>query len=254
MEISFELNPPKILSDRGFDLALLKNEILEFTDRASKLIGLVKSIHVTDSVLGVARISSVTAASLIMNTGNPLSLTCSVRVRDRNRTSLRQTVSDAILMGVKSLLILMGDDPAGDANQSGLRPSEALKMLNIEKCSSAIRLGLALPSKLGRQDSLQSKLSAGPSFFITQCVTSISQIKEIRTAIEPHDIPIIACIMVPSEKNKKSAERIGLDWSGYYDDPVDFILKAGQIAAEVLLTSPNNFMAGIEILERMRTE
>jgi hypothetical protein len=60
--------------------------------------------------------------------------------------------------------------------------------------------------------------------------------------------------MVPSEKNKKSAERIGLDWRGYYSDPVDFIMKAGEIAAEVLLTSPNNFRAGIEILERMRTK
>jgi 5,10-methylenetetrahydrofolate reductase len=254
MEISFEMNPPKILADRRFDLALLKNETLEFTDRASKLIGLVKNIHVTDSVLGLARLSSVTAASLIMKTGNPLSLTCSVRVRDRNRTSLRQIVSDAILIGVKSLLILMGDDPCGDVNHSGLRPSEALKMLNIEKYGSVIKLGLALPSKIGRQDNLQSKLSAEPNFFVTQCIASISQLKEIKAAIEPHKIPIIACIMVPSEKNKKSAERIGLDWRGYYSDPVDFIMKAGEIAAEVLLTSPNNFRAGIEILERMCTK
>jgi 5,10-methylenetetrahydrofolate reductase len=254
MEISFELNPPKILTARRFDLAVLKNETLEFTDRASKLRGLVKNIHVTDSVLGIARLSSVTAASLIMKTGNPLNLTCSVRVRDRNRTSLRQIVSDAILVGVKSLLILMGDDPCGEANQSGMRPSEALKMLNIEKYCSDIKLGLALPSKLGRQDTLQSKLCAEPSFFVTQCITSISQLKEIKAAIEPHKIPIIACIMVPSEKNRQSAERIGLDWRGYHDDPVDFIMKAGEIAAEVLLTSPNNFGAGIEVLERICTK
>ena len=254
MEIGFELNPPKILTAQRFDLALLKNETLEFTDRASKLRGLVKNIHVTDSVLGIARLSSVTAASLIMNTGNPLNLTCSVRVRDRNRTSLRQVVSDAILVGVKNLLVLMGDDPYGEVNQSGLRPSEALKMLNNEKYGSDIKLGLALPSKLGRQDVLQSKLCAEPSFFVTQCITSISQLKELKAAIEPYRIPIIACIMVPSEKNRKSAERIGLDWRGYYEDPDEFITKAGEIAAEVLLTSPNDFAAGIEILERMRTK
>ncbi len=251
MKISFELNPPKISTGRRFDIALLNRETQEFTIRASKLIGLANTIHVTDSVLGVARISSITAASLIINTGNPLSLTCSIRVRDRNRTSMRQVVSDAILVGVKGLLILMGDDPSGEANHSGLKPSEVLKMLNFEEYNSLIKLGMALPSRLGSRVSLHSKLNAKPSFFITQCITSIRELTEIKSAIEPYKIPIIACIMVPSDKNIKSAERIGLDWRGYYDDPVGFIMQVGDIVEEVLLTSPNSFNEGIKVLERL---
>jgi len=251
MKITFELNPPKILTDRRFDLPSLSRETQEFTNRASKLIGLVDSIHVTDSVLGIPRISSVTAATLITNTGNPLALTCSIRIRDRNRTSVRQIVSDAILVGVKRLLILMGDDPTGEPNNPSLKPSDALKMLNFEKYNSLIRLGMAIPSKFGNLMSLQSKINAEPSFFITQCITSIKELIEIKNAVEPHKIPIIACIMVPSEKNIKSAEWIGLDWTAYNQAPVDFIKQAGDIVEEVLITSPNSFKAGIEILEKL---
>ena len=253
MKISFELNPPKILNDGRFNLALLTREIQEFTNRASKLAGLVNSILVTDSVLGIARIPSVTAATFIIDTGNPLSLTCSIRVRDRNRTSMRQIVSDAILAGVKGLLILLGDDPAGQANRSGLKPSDILQMLNSEKYNSFIKLGMALPSTEGRV-SLQSKLNAKPSFFITQCIASISELMEIKATVKPYDIPIIACVMVPSDKNIKSAERIGLDWRGYRNDPVEFIKCAGNIVGEVIVTSPNSFDAGIEIVKKLHAQ
>ena len=60
MKITFELNPPKILKDQRFDLVLLNQEIQKLTKRASELVDLVNGIHLTDSVLGIPRISSVT--------------------------------------------------------------------------------------------------------------------------------------------------------------------------------------------------
>ncbi|MGA8082414.1 MAG: hypothetical protein WB988_11165, partial [Candidatus Nitrosopolaris sp.] len=93
MKISFELNPPRIVKNQRFDLVLLNQEIQKFTKRASELVHLVDGIHLTDSVLGIPRISSVTAANFIKRTGNPLKLGCSVRVRDRNYTSICQFVS-----------------------------------------------------------------------------------------------------------------------------------------------------------------
>ena len=49
-----------------------------------------------------------------------------------------------------------------------------------------------------------------------------------------------------------SAETIGLDWKEYQNNAVDFIKEAGDLANEVLLTSPNSFRSGVELLERLR--
>jgi|SRR5215472_3203375 len=115
MKISFELNPPRIVKDHHFELVMLNQELQKFTQRASELVHLVDGIHLTDSVLGIPRISSITAANFIKRSGNPLKLSCSVRVRDRNYTSMCQFVSDAILSGVQRVLVLMGDDPIDGA-------------------------------------------------------------------------------------------------------------------------------------------
>jgi hypothetical protein len=60
MKVSYELNPPKIVNGERFDLAQLNVGMLAMADRASQLSGLVGGIHLTDSVLGIPRVSSVT--------------------------------------------------------------------------------------------------------------------------------------------------------------------------------------------------
>src|ERR671923_1703706 len=112
MKISYELNPPKIVKGERFDLAQLNADMQAMADRAAQLSGLVSGIHLTDSVLGIPRLSSVTAAGYIKGRVDAGRLSCSIRVRDRNFTSLCQAVSDAIMAGVESLLVLMGDEPA----------------------------------------------------------------------------------------------------------------------------------------------
>jgi hypothetical protein len=57
--------------------------------------------------------------------------------------------------------------------------------------------------------------------------------------------------MVPSDKNRRSAEIIGLDWNEYEKNPVDFIKEASTMADEVLISSPNSFRAGIELLTKL---
>src|ERR671921_594621 len=116
MKISYELNPPKIMIGGDyFDAMRLNQELQILLNRSSELVNLVNGIHLTDSVLGIPRVSSITAASYIMKNAadiKRLKLSCSVRTRDRNFTSFCQFVTDAILVGVESLLILKGDKPA----------------------------------------------------------------------------------------------------------------------------------------------
>jgi hypothetical protein len=42
-----------------------------------------------------------------------------------------------------------------------------------------------------------------------------------------------------------------LDWNEYEKNPVDFIKEASTLADEVLISSPNSFRAGIELLTKL---
>jgi 5,10-methylenetetrahydrofolate reductase len=254
MKISYELNPPKIVKGDRFNLAQLKEDMQAMSDRASQLVGLVSGIHLTDSVLGIPRVSSVTAAGYIKGHVNAGMLSCSIRVRDRNFTSLCQAVSDAILIGVDSMLVLMGDNPADGPSDSGLRPSAAVKMLRKEGYNSSIKLDLSFPAKVRDRSAkpVQNKLEAKPDSLVTQSISSLSDLGEIVDIAKPHGIEVAAVVMVPAEKNRHSASLIGLDWSEYEKDPADFVREVAKIADRVLLTSPNSFGSGLELLKQLK--
>ncbi|HYZ59714.1 MAG TPA: hypothetical protein VE544_08655, partial [Nitrososphaeraceae archaeon] len=81
INVCYELNPPKIVKGERFDLVQLKDNIQEMINRASQLRGLVSGIHLTDSVLGIPRLSSVTAARYIKeHIEAEVRLSCSIRV------------------------------------------------------------------------------------------------------------------------------------------------------------------------------
>ena len=66
------------------------------------------------------------------------------------------------------------------------------------------------------------------------------------------DISLIPCVMVPSLKNQKAANMIGLDWSSYENNFYEFIEQIRELGInEILLTSPNSFDEGINVLEKI---
>src|ERR687889_350898 len=314
MKISYELNPPKIMIGDSdyFDAMMLNQELQILLNRSSELVNLVNGIHLTDSVLGIPRVSSITAASYIMKNAadiKRLKLSCSVRTRDRNFTSFCQFVTDAILVGVESLLILKGDKPAAAAvdvevaaddvavaaskdvaeeeedddhskkegrgreeqegeeeaigrrrrtgqmrKSSGLKPTSILSFLNDKKYNNSIHLNLSVPSKISSYHNrtlLEKKIEAKPYSWVTQLISSLSDLGEIVDIAKSFKIKVVACIMVPSDKNRRSADIIGLDWKEYEKNPVDFIKAAGTLADEVLISSPNSFRTGIDLLRSL---
>lgn len=256
MKISYELNPPKIVRGEQFDVAQLRGDIQSMVERSSQLAGLVWGLHLTDSVLGIPRLSSITAATIIQRTLGSKSpvFGCSLRSRDRNFTSLSQCVSDAVLAGIDSLLILLGDEPSGRHAGSGLLPTEALGMLKKDGYASKIKLDLSFPARIKDCSArvLQKKLEARPHSFVTQSISSLSELGEIVDLAKPAGIQVATVIMVPSEKNRQSASTIGLDWSGYEKNVFDFVREAARIADGVLLTSPNSFKSGLDVLRQLR--
>lgn len=149
----------------------------------------------------------------------------------------------------------MGDEPARGAREYGLMPSTALNLLKSEKYNRSIDFHLTIPNKIENILSMQQKIDARPKAFVTQSVQSIYDLGKIADTIKPYNIPLVACIMVPSKQNQLSAEMIGLDWKEYESNPIDFIREAANIAAGgVLLTSPNNFKSAIELLHRLKND
>jgi 5,10-methylenetetrahydrofolate reductase len=252
MKVAYELNPPKIINGDNFDPLRLEQDIELLIQRASRLNGLVDGIHITDSVLGISRLSAVTSANYIRKSGNTAQLGCSLRVRDRNMISITQVVVDAILAGVGSILVLAGDEPVASPKNFGLKPSNVLIMLNEKKYDRRIRFNLSVPNIVKSTSSIQRKIEARPYGFVTQSITSLSGLGEIVDIAKPYGIGIVGCIMVPSQKNKSSADMIGLDWQEYERNPIDFILGAGKLADEILVTSPNSFASGIQLLEELK--
>lgn len=248
-KIRFELNPPKTVQNRYFEEYKLRDSLSSLVGRARELVGLVDGIHITDSVLGIPRISGISFAHFIRYSGNSLPISCSLRARDRNYTSFMQFVGDAILLGLESILILKGDELGPDSSTSNLKPTEILKALQREKYDRYINFNLAAPSKVTDRFQIEKKILSKPHSLVTQSIESLGDLRELADLAKQHGIRTVACIMIPSDKNLMSAQMIGLDWNEYSKDPVSFIMEASKIADEVLLTSPNHFAAAIEILK-----
>ncbi len=249
MTIRYEVNPPKITHEN-----LSHDKLQELVDRLRKRVDAISSdcggIHLTDSVLGIPRISPITVGSLIKQDGKNLKISASVRVRDRNLTSLTQTISDAVLLDLDGVLFLKGDKPPEGPKDSGLRPSDIVRYFNEVGFGKKIDMYLSLPSNPDF-NKIQKKIDASPAGFITQVISSVGQIERIVDKLKPHGFRIIPILLYPSEKNTKSANFLNIDWSNYQDDFEAFIKEIHSLAGDVLITSPNDFDGAKSLLHKI---
>jgi len=256
MNIIYELNPPKILNSYRIDIALLNQELLKFLNRARIISNFTEYIHITDSVLGIPRFSSIHAAQMIMNnlTKLDLNISCSVRTRDRNMNSIIQMVTDAVMLKISGLLFIQGDKPAFEESEKApslSNPTDVVKLLTSIGFDKLIDLDLSIPNKISNQKVFQKKVNSKPHKFITQSINSMQEIRDLKDLIKPNNIQLIPCIMVPSVKNERAAAMIGLDWSEYQNNFLGFLKEVYQETDYILITSPNSFDEGIEILKKM---
>ena len=89
MTVRYEINPPKI-SDDGHDV---RNILFE---RIKNISSICNGIHLTDSVLGIPRVSPFEIAKQIRKSNKNIKLTCSLRVRDKNLNDIEKIVQQAI--------------------------------------------------------------------------------------------------------------------------------------------------------------
>ncbi len=242
MTVRYEINPPKVSDDGQNARNILFERI--------KMIGSVcNGIHLTDSVLGIPRVSPFEIAKKIRESNKDMKITCSLRVRDRNLNELKKIVEESIGT-VDGILVLMGDKSDKSSNKEELIPSQVVKALNEDGFGKKTELFLSIPSNPNFAK-IQKKIDANPTGFFTQVVHSKDQIEKISNQLDSNDFKIIPCLLLPSHKNLKSAEFLKIDWSDYKENIVGFINEIHGITDDILITSPNDFKRAYETISKL---
>src|SRR3989304_5831665 len=165
MTLRYEINPPKITQNSN----LSQEDTLKLLDkvklRVSEISTSCDGIHFTDSVLGIPRISPITTGTLIRKSNQKIEITVSLRVRDKNLTTLRQLMEDAVSGGLNGVLILKGDPSPNEQKDSGLIPSSTVKYFKELGFDKKIDIFLSLPSNPSF-DKIQKKKNAKSAKFL----------------------------------------------------------------------------------------
>ena len=244
MTVRYEINPPKI-SDDGQNIRKV------LFQRIETISHVCNGIHLTDSVLGIPRVSPFEIARQIRESNKNIKLTCSLRVRDRNLNDIEKIVQQSVGT-VDGILVLMGDKSNTISNKDELVPSQVVKTLNDNGLGKKIELFLSIPSN-PNFTKIQKKIDAKPIGFFTQVIHSKDQIEKIASKLKPNGFKIIPCLLLPSQNNLKSAEFLKIDWSNYKENVVGFINEIHSIADDILITSPNDFKGAHETLSKLVT-
>ena len=242
MTVRYEINPPKV-SDDGQNA---RNILFE---RINMIDSVCNGIRLTDSVLGIPRVSPFEIAKKIRESNKDMKITCSLRVRDRNLNELKKIVEESIGI-VDGILVLMGDKSDKSSNKEELIPSQVVKALNEDGFGKKTELFLSIPSNPNFAK-IQKKIDANPTGFFTQVIHSKDQIEKISNQLDSNGFKIIPCLLLPSHKNLKSAEFLKIDWSDYKENIVGFINEIHGITDDILITSPNDFKRAYETITKL---
>jgi len=243
MTISYEINPPKISADQN-----ILNTLFE---RIESISTVCDGIHLTDSVLGIPRVSPLNIAKKIRETNQKIKLTCSLRVRDKELNTIERIVKESVGI-VDGILILMGDRSNTNNDKTNLVSSQVVTALNDKGFGEKLELFLSIPAT-PNFTKIQKKINAKPKGFFTQVVSSKAMVQRITDYLKPSGFRIIPCLLLPSEKNSKSAEFLKIDWSDYENNFLEFTQQIHNLAGDILISSPNDFKGAREILSKLAT-
>ena len=239
----YEINPPRISADQN-----ILNTVLE---RIESISTICDGIHLTDSVLGIPRISPLNIAKKIRETNQKIKLTCSLRVRDKELNAIEEIVKESVGI-VDGILILMGDKSNTNGDKTNLVSSQVVTALNDNGFGEKLELFLSIPASPNFAK-IQKKINAKPRGFFTQIVNSKAMVQRMTDFLKPKGFRVIPCLLLPSEKNSKSAELLKIDWSDYKDNFIEFASEIHNSADDILISSPNDFKGAHETLSKLVT-
>ncbi len=241
MTIRYEANPPKIASDADASKLIEK-----FVDRIKIISKKCDAIHLTENVLGFQRVSPIEAGKIIRKEIPDLPITVSLRVRDKKEDEVIEFVERCVSIGFEGILVLMGDPSQSGKEDSGLIPSQTVKMLRGRGFDAKVDLYLSISNKPDFKK-IGKKIDAKPKGFMTQVVQNLQQVQRLSDNLKGFEV--IPIILYPSQKNKKSAKFLNLDLQEYSKDFEGFVSKTHEVTSDILLTSPSDFDGLNEFLD-----
>jgi len=233
MTIRYEANPPKILPNVDTNESIQK-----FIEKIKIISKKCDAIHLTENVLGFQRVSPIEAGKIIKKEIPNLSITVSLRVRDKSESEISEFVENCISIGFSGILILMGDPSQTERKDSGQIPSLTVKRLREQGVDSKIDLYLSISNKPNFLK-IGKKLEANPKGFMTQVIQNIKQVQDLSENLK--GFSVIPILLYPSPKNEKSAKFLNLDLASYSKEFEGLLNQTHKITGDVLLTSPSDF-------------
>ena len=243
MTITYEINPPRIPAEQ--------NTLNVLLERIESISTVCDGIHLTDSVLGIPRVSPLDIAKKIRETNQKIKLTCSLRVRDKELNTIERIVKESVGI-VDGILILMGDKSNTNSDKTNLVSSQVVTSLKDKGFGEKLELFLSIPAT-PNFTKIQKKINAKPKGFFTQVVSSKAMVQRMTDYLKPSGFRIIPCLLLPSEKNSKSAEFLKIDWSDYENNFLEFAQQIHDLTGDILISSPNDFKGAHETLSKLTT-
>ena len=238
--IRYEYNPPKVQPNTDINTTVTIG-----MERLITIAPKCDAIHITENVLGFERVSPITMGVKLKEILPQTSVTVSLRVRDKTESEISVFVDQCIDAKFDGVLILMGDPSRDGRPDTGQIPSTVTE--NLKECgiNSKIELYMSISNEPSATQ-IQKKIMVQPNGFFTQVVQSAQQVKNLTKYM--YGLRIIPVVLLPSPKNKKSAEFLNLDMDAYTDNFYEFVKEVYDITEDILITSPNDFAAVNEFL------
>ncbi len=147
--------------------------------QAAMYRGLVDACNVTDGQRALVRISSLAAATLVLQSGiEPI---MQMVLRDRNRIGIQSDLLGASALGIRNVLCLWGDPPtAGNEKDAkavyDLTTEEMIATFRVLRDAGTLRGGDAVqvPPKVF----IRAKVTAGADFVQTQGVYDVDRFED----------------------------------------------------------------------------
>ena len=146
----------------------------------------------------------------------------------------------------------MGDKSNTNNDKTNLVSSKVVELLNDKGFNDKLELFLSIPANPNFAK-IQKKIDARPKGFFTQIVNSQAMVQRITDYLKPKGFRIIPCLLLPSEKNLKSAEFLKIDWSNYKDNFIEFANEIHKLSDDILISSPNDFQMAQTYLSKMKS-
>ena len=227
MTVRYEANPPK----RSAGEAAMER----FVRRAVDAADLCDAIHITENVLGYERATPLEAGRAVAAAAPGTRMTATMRTRDKDAAAIDGFAAACAGAGFSGLLVVNGDPPRDGSPDSGQVPSAVVSRLS-SMASPALYLSAPASPDYAR---MGAKVRARPRGFFTQVIRDAGQVRSLAENLAGFEV--IPTLLYPSEKNRRSAEFLGLDLDAYGPGFPALAEEALQMTGDVLVTSPADY-------------